>query len=67
MNHRNTFEAVDRTLRDILRFDDSNSSDKIFGGKTTLLGGDFRQTLPVVPRGRKEDIINASVNRSYVW
>ena len=66
MDHRNTFDAMDRTLRDILRFNDLNSSDKIFGGKITLLRCDFRQALPVVPRGRKEDIVTASVNRSYV-
>ncbi|CAN1725636.1 hypothetical protein LINPERHAP1_LOCUS173 [Linum perenne] len=38
-----------------------------FGGKTVLLGGDFRQTLPVVPNGGREDSINASLPRSYLW
>ncbi|CAN1162453.1 hypothetical protein LINPERHAP2_LOCUS24514 [Linum perenne] len=38
-----------------------------FGGKTILLGGDFRQTLPVVPNGGCEDNINASLPRSSVW
>lgn len=67
MNHRNAFEAVDRTLRDILRFQNPHSQDKVFGGHTVLLGGDFRQTLPVVLRGRREDVVRASVNKSTVW
>ena len=48
MTHRNCFEAVDRSLRDILHFTASNSADKPFGGKIVVLGGDFRQILPVV-------------------
>ncbi|XP_071924918.1 uncharacterized protein [Coffea arabica] len=43
--------AVDRTFRDILRFHDLDSEHKVFGGKTMLLGSDFRQILPVVPKG----------------
>ncbi|CAN1776166.1 hypothetical protein LINPERHAP1_LOCUS13560 [Linum perenne] len=38
-----------------------------FGEKTVLLGGDFRQTLLVVPKGSREDNINASLPRSYLW
>jgi hypothetical protein len=41
MAHRNCFEAVNHSLRDILRFSDPNSTDKPFGGKTIVLGGDF--------------------------
>ncbi|XP_050256589.1 uncharacterized protein LOC126702031 [Quercus robur] len=67
MAHRNCFEAVDRSLRDLLRFTDKNSVDKTFGGKTVVLGGDFRQILPVIAKGHREDIVDASVNRSYLW
>lgn len=38
-----------------------------FGGITVLFGGDFRQVLPVVPRGSREQIINASLRRSHLW
>lgn len=41
--------------------------DKPFGGKTVLLGGDFRQILPVLPKKGREDIVMASINRSYLW
>lgn len=43
MMHRYCFEALDQTLRDILRFKNTSSSDKPFGGKIVVLGGDFRQ------------------------
>nr|XP_027098951.1 uncharacterized protein LOC113718236 [Coffea arabica] len=64
MLHRNIFEAVDRTFRDILRFHDPDSAHKVFGGKTMLLGGDFRQILPVVPKGGRTEIVASSINRS---
>ena len=38
-----------------------------FGGITVAWGGDFQQTLPVVPKGAKEDIIAASIQRSSLW
>jgi hypothetical protein len=67
MSNRNCFEALDKSLRDILRFNNENSQNKPFGGMTVVLGGDFRQTLPVVPKGRREQIVNASIKRSYLW
>ncbi|GJY09724.1 DNA helicase [Tanacetum coccineum] len=42
MNDKRCFEALDRTLRDLM-----NASEIVFGGKIVVLGGDFRQTLPV--------------------
>ena len=51
MTQRYAFEALDRTLRDILGYENSAKRDKIFGGLTVLLGGDFRQILPVIPKG----------------
>ncbi|CAN6867795.1 unnamed protein product, partial [Brassica oleracea] len=32
-----------------------------------LLGGDFRQILPVIPKGTRQDTVNASVSKSYLW
>ena len=61
MAHRRAFEALDRTLQDI------RSSDDIFGGVTVLISGDFRQTLPVVPRGTPADEVSACLKSSYLW
>ncbi|XP_052171592.1 uncharacterized protein LOC127787570 [Diospyros lotus] len=61
MQHRHCVEAVDRTLRDIC------DSEKPFGGITVVLGGDFRQILPVIPKGVREQIVNASLRHSVLW
>ncbi|GKD27678.1 DNA helicase [Tanacetum coccineum] len=62
MNDRRCFEALDRTLRDVL-----DDPDKLFGGKTIVLGGDFRQTLPVKKGASKSDIVCASIASSELW
>ncbi|XP_077252555.1 uncharacterized protein LOC143891952 [Tasmannia lanceolata] len=50
MAHRHGLEAVDRTFKDLLRNSSPGAAQKVFGGKTFVLGGDFRQVLPVVPK-----------------
>ncbi|CAN6678727.1 unnamed protein product [Malus baccata var. baccata] len=67
MNHKHCFEALDKSLYDIMSHLNDSQGNTPFGGKTLLLGGDFRQILPVIPGGSKEDIINASLNSSYLW
>jgi hypothetical protein len=67
MMHRRAFEVVDQTLRDLMQLDDTQATEKIFGGKTVVLGGDFRQILHVVPKGGREDIVSASLPRSHLW
>jgi hypothetical protein len=42
MMHRRTFKVVDGTLSDLMQLDDAQVTEKIFGGKTVVLGGDFR-------------------------
>ncbi|KAG5550191.1 hypothetical protein RHGRI_015221 [Rhododendron griersonianum] len=61
MQHRYCVEAVDRTLQDIC------DNNKPFGGITVVLGGDFRQILPVIPKGVREQIVGASLRRSLLW
>jgi hypothetical protein len=41
MMYHQAFEAVDRTLRDMMQLDDAQVMEKIFGGKIVVLGGDF--------------------------
>jgi hypothetical protein len=61
MQHRHVVEALDRSLQDIM------GNHKPFGGITILFGGDFRQTLPVIPKGTREDIVGATLCRSRLW
>lgn len=42
MSHRYCFEALDRSLHDILSVDDPTKASQLFGGKPILFGGDFR-------------------------
>jgi ATP-dependent DNA helicase PIF1 len=65
MCHKYTFETLDRTLRDVVK--DEEDKNKIFGGKVVVFGGDFRQILPVIPRGSRSDIVHASINASKIW
>jgi len=65
MTHKFCFEALDKSLRDIIK--DKSSSNKIFGGKVIVLGGDFWQILLVIPRGSRSDIVHATINSSYLW
>lgn len=62
MNNKLCFEALDRTLRDI-----RNCPEKVYGGLTTIHGGDFQQILPVVVKGSRSDIVSACLQRSYLW
>ncbi|RCV17325.1 hypothetical protein SETIT_3G211200v2 [Setaria italica] len=38
-----------------------------FGGKVMLVGGDFREVLPVVAHGTRAQITNVTLLRSYIW
>ncbi|KAK9071760.1 hypothetical protein SSX86_008189 [Deinandra increscens subsp. villosa] len=67
MVHKHAFEALDRTLRDILPLDGKHNLNAQFGGKTIVLGGDFRQILPVVQSGGRRDIVRASLTSSAIW
>lgn len=49
MQHRYSFECLDRSLRDIMKAVDPNRFHMPFGGINIVLGGDFRQILPVIP------------------
>ncbi|KAG2190502.1 hypothetical protein INT47_003941 [Mucor saturninus] len=60
MISRDVLETVDRSFRDIMRHQDERLGRVPFGRKLIVFGGDFRQVLPVVPKGTKDDIIQAS-------
>ncbi len=67
MMHHQVVEVVDWTLCDLMQLDDAQATEKIFGGKIVVLGGDFQQILPIVPKGGREDIVNVLLPRSHLW
>src|SRR6266496_1113392 len=67
MTYRHAFEAVDRILKDLMKAIDPSLEEKPFGGKVIVFGGDFRQILPVVIKGGREDIVGSCLRRSTLW
>ncbi|KAJ3705565.1 hypothetical protein LUZ61_009270 [Rhynchospora tenuis] len=61
MSKRQAIEALDRTLQDV------TDCRQPFGGKIIIFGGDFRQVLPVVRRGTKAQIVDATLPMSPLW
>ncbi|KAL0544142.1 hypothetical protein IC582_019254 [Cucumis melo] len=61
MTKKYIIESVDRTLRDIM------DCPHPFGGKVIVFGGDFRQVLPVLPKGTRQQTVAVSLRKSYLW
>nr|XP_027121996.1 uncharacterized protein LOC113738929 [Coffea arabica] len=61
MAKKDTVEAFDLLLKDVM------NSDIPFGGKIVVFGGDFRQTLPVIPSASRDQQIEASFVNSPLW
>ncbi|XP_014769812.1 ATP-dependent DNA helicase PIF7-like [Octopus bimaculoides] len=59
--HMGALEALDRALKDI------RDCQAPMGGVTLLLSGDFRQTLPVIPKGTRENEVQAYLKSSTLW
>ncbi|XP_022024062.1 uncharacterized protein LOC110924353 [Helianthus annuus] len=62
MSDRKYFESMDKILKDL-----TSITSQYFGEKSVLLGGDFRQTLPVKPKRTKAEVIAACISNSYLW
>lgn len=54
-------EALNRTMQDL------KMCKELFGGTLLLLSGDFRQTLPVVPKSTPADELQACLKTSFLW
>ena len=61
MASKQVLEMIDQGLRDLTQIDEP------FGGKIVVLGGDFRQVLPIVPRASRGEEIAASIKNSGLW
>ena len=44
-----------------------DEAKKHFGRATVVFAGDWRQILPVVPRGNRADIVGACLKKSHLW
>ncbi|XP_021754584.1 ATP-dependent DNA helicase PIF3-like [Chenopodium quinoa] len=58
---KSNLENLDLLLQDLC------GNQKLFGGKLVVLGGDFRQVLPVVPLKNQKEVVQASIVTSYIW
>ncbi|KAG2698816.1 hypothetical protein I3760_07G166000 [Carya illinoinensis] len=61
MSRKQQIEALDKMLRDI------NDLELTFGGKVVIFCGDFRQVLPVVRKGTRQEHVDARLVSSYLW
>lgn len=57
----NALKCINMLLQEIM------NNKKPFGGKLIIFGGDFRQTLPVVPHGTKSVILQSCIKFSDLW
>nr|XP_047131763.1 uncharacterized protein LOC101240932 [Hydra vulgaris] len=58
---KHALNAIDRLLKDVC------NNNFPFGGKVILFGGDFRQILPVVKRGRPAEVVESCIKCSLQW
>ncbi|GBO16137.1 hypothetical protein AVEN_244693-1 [Araneus ventricosus] len=61
MTYVHAFIAVDKLLQDL------PNCSLAFGGKVILLGGDFRQVLPVVLKGSRSLTLASCLKKHNLW
>ena len=61
MARRENIESLDLLLRDLCL------PDVPFGGKVVVFGGDFRQTVPIVPKKSQQEMIGYNLLSSHLW
>jgi hypothetical protein len=66
MCQNKALENMDDKLRELMAVN-GIKSELPFGGKIILLGGDFRQILPVLKNGVKSEKIDNCLKKSYLW
>ena len=67
MADNDLLRVLDELLKDIMGANDEALRLVPFGGKTVVMTGDWRQILPVVPRGSRAAVIAATLKKSYLW
>ncbi|KAG2194274.1 hypothetical protein INT47_009684 [Mucor saturninus] len=67
MISKDIFNAVSRSIQDIMKAVDPLLEHVPFGGKLFVFGGDFRQVLPVIPRASRSQIVFQCISRASAW
>lgn len=74
MLNKSQLQAINDVLNDIMgvqRPADANyagsTEETAFADKLVIASGDFRQTLPVIPRESRAGICEQLISRSYLW
>ena len=67
MVEANMFMMIDRTLRKRIRGTEEQPHSKPFGGLTVVVSGDWRQTLPVIPRSSRAQVVAESLKGNSVY
>lgn len=61
MANKHSLMSINRLLKDIM------GNDVPFSGKVIILGGDFRQVLPVAPHSSRAATVQNSIKFSPLW
>ncbi|GKD50848.1 transposase, Ptta/En/Spm, transposase, Tnp1/En/Spm-like protein, partial [Tanacetum coccineum] len=67
MANKLCFEALDHSLRDILRKNRYDTCQQTFGNMMMVFGSDYGQVHPVIPKGSRQDIVSTSLKEPYLW
>ena len=62
MKSNHSLNAIDLILRKTMK-----KPNVPFGGKVLLLGGDFRQCLPVVRHGNRVKVVESTIKNCATW
>ena len=65
--NRNALRCIDRLLQDLVEPTIPKDVRTPFDGKTVVLGGDFRQKLPIIPRAKRAHILDSTIKYDTRW
>ncbi|RYR39168.1 hypothetical protein Ahy_A09g044633 [Arachis hypogaea] len=60
-------ELLIKTQKDLISVTSQHKTHQPFGGKVVILGGDFKQILPVILKESRHDIFSLAINSSHPW
>ncbi|TKR87212.1 hypothetical protein L596_011651 [Steinernema carpocapsae] len=63
MSDRRVYNCVDRLLRAL----HDEADEEAFGGVMIIAGGDWKQTLPIVPEARGQGVLDYTLKQSTLW